>query len=414
MSKKESDSKVLYFLTSEFPFGSGETFIENEIHFLSKAFKKVVIISGASDSSLQRSVPQNVEIKKITYDYTFSFQEIIMSIFSWRLIKELSLMFFSYKKLPIFGRLKTIITSNANSFRLKKLYSNEIDSLNLNTKKYLYSFWFNDSTYALGLMKKENPDLKVFSRAHRWDLYFDQNKYDYLPFRLQTSKHIDVIYSASLEGIQYFKEKWKISNHNNLKLSRLGVVPQQLLSTNISSKIIVSCSNIIPVKRVEKIIESLAFIKTEKVTWVHFGTGIKDIEVKDLALKLLNEKVSFEFMGRLENSKLLLWYKKNKPDLFINLSYSEGIPVSIMEAMSFGIPCVASSVGGCIELVTSSVGYPVRVDALPEEIAKTIDDFFNLSTLEKESMRKKSHNHILESFNSTKNYIEFCRSLKLS
>lgn len=411
MSKIENDDKILYLLTSEFPFGNGEAFIGNEIHFLSNEFNKVVIICGVSDSYSHRFVPDNVEIKPVIYDYTFSLKEIIFSIFSWRLITECILMIFFYKKLPIFGRIKTAIKSNLNTIRLKKLYSKEVKRTGLKTKKYLYSFWFNDSTHAIGLMKKENPDLKVFSRAHRWDLYFDQNKYNYLPFRLQTSKYLDTIYSASIEGIQYCKETWKISKYNNLQLSRLGVAPQKLLPLNISDKIIVSCSNIISVKRVGKIIESLSYVNTKKLKWIHFGTGPNDDEIKALALKLLNKKMDYEFMGRLENNLLLNWYKKNKPDLFINLSYSEGIPVSIMEAMSFGVPCIVSQVGGCIELVTNTIGFPVHVDESAKKIGEIIDDFFNLSNAEKEIIRKNSHAHILENFNSTKNYTKFCKSL---
>ena len=35
----------------------------------------------------------------------------------------------------------------------------------------------------------------------------------------------------------------------------------------------------------------------------------------------------------------------NDFDLFVNMSLSEGIPVSIMEAISFGIPIIATNVG---------------------------------------------------------------------
>ena len=42
--------------------------------------------------------------------------------------------------------------------------------------------------------------------------------------------------------------------------------------------------------------------------------------------------------------------------MFINLSSSEGIPVSIMEAQSFGIPVIATNVGGSGEIVVSETG----------------------------------------------------------
>ena len=41
-------------------------------------------------------------------------------------------------------------------------------------------------------------------------------------------------------------------------------------------------------------------------------------------------------------------------DLFINTSSSEGVPVSIMEALSVGIPIIATDVGGTKEIVTKT------------------------------------------------------------
>ena len=41
--------------------------------------------------------------------------------------------------------------------------------------------------------------------------------------------------------------------------------------------------------------------------------------------------------------------------LFINTSESEGIPVSIMEALSFGIPVIAPDIGGISEIITSGL-----------------------------------------------------------
>lgn len=48
----------------------------------------------------------------------------------------------------------------------------------------------------------------------------------------------------------------------------------------------------------------------------------------------------------LGNQLVYDFYRNNDVDVFVNLSESEGIPVSIIETISFGVPVVATDVGG--------------------------------------------------------------------
>ena len=405
-----NNNKILFFFTADFPFGTQEVFLENEIPILSKHFDRVIIISGANDLSFARPLPKKVEVKNIPYENTFTFFQKILAFCNLRLYKEFFFMLFFYKRLPNYGRIKTILRSYLNSSILEVLYNSEISKYN-GYKKYLYSFWFNDSTISIGLLKKKNKEITTLSRAHRWDLYFEENKYNYLPFRKQTTKFLDAIYSASEEGIDYCKKNWKIYNTSILKLSRLGVKRQNLLPENLERKIIVSCSNLYSWKRVDKIIKSLSKVKTSDIEWYHFGDGPEYEKIINLANNQLKNNVVFKFLGRVENNILLDWYKEKFPSLFINLSSSEGVPVSIMEAMSFGIPCIATNVGGCGELVTDNSGFPVDVDLCDKKIARIIDDFFNLNLEEQEEKRKNAYNHIVDKFNSEKNYALFCSDI---
>src|SRR5690606_35919751 len=82
------------------------------------------------------------------------------------------------------------------------------------------------------------------------------------------------------------------------------------------------------------------------IQWHHFGDGpqmsLLEREKSEISIKNL----TITLHGRVENSKIYDFYRYNPVDLFINLSSSEGIPVSIMEAISCGIPVVATNVGG--------------------------------------------------------------------
>ncbi|MAW60127.1 MAG: hypothetical protein CMJ94_04750 [Planctomycetes bacterium] len=70
-----------------------------------------------------------------------------------------------------------------------------------------------------------------------------------------------------------------------------------------------------------------------------------------------------------------LW---NRTDVYTLPSYNEGLPGSVLEAMSAGLPCVSTPVGGIPEAVLDGeTGYlvvPGDVDGLAEALAKLVAD----------------------------------------
>ena len=56
------------------------------------------------------------------------------------------------------------------------------------------------------------------------------------------------------------------------------------------------------------------------------------------------------------NAEVLRAYEKLGGAIFLNTSESEGLPVSIMEALSAGFPVVATNVGGTSEAVVEGAG----------------------------------------------------------
>jgi colanic acid/amylovoran biosynthesis glycosyltransferase len=66
--------------------------------------------------------------------------------------------------------------------------------------------------------------------------------------------------------------------------------------------------------------------------------------------------VTYAFTGELRPEQVRSLYETQPFDAFINTSKSEGIPVTIMEALYAGIPVIAPAIGGIPELVDSEVG----------------------------------------------------------
>ena len=63
-----------------------------------------------------------------------------------------------------------------------------------------------------------------------------------------------------------------------------------------------------------------------------------------------------EFMGNVDHARLLDLYSEGRFDAFVLPSLHEGISVALIEAMSRGLPVVATDVGGTRELLTDGTG----------------------------------------------------------
>ena len=408
--KKVAKSNILILITAEFPFGGLETFIENEIGHLNASFDKIILISHDTHQTHRRTIPENISI--IRERYSLNLIEKLLSfknIFSKIFINELGIISSSYNKTVSFGIFKTMLFSLYNGTRLQVLYEN-IANKYLNENIFLYSYWSNDSAIAVALARKENPSIKSFSRIHGWDVFFEPSRYNYLPFRSLIVEHLSSIFSISEAGIKYVRQSWKIQTSNKIKLSRLAVNPQKKLTPTNKNILIVSCSSVIELKNLNLIIQELKILKNVSFKWCHFGDGDLFKEINQSANINLNIS-SFEFYGRVSNKFVLSWYKKNNPDLFINLSSSEGIPVSIMEAISFGIPTIATNVGGVSEIINNKNGYLIDFPFTKGAVAKRITEFNGLSFEDRNKKRIAAYETWQQKYDSRKNYTQFIENI---
>lgn len=108
----------------------------------------------------------------------------------------------------------------------------------------------------------------------------------------------------------------------------------------------------------------------------------------------MSENAKCCFLGAMANSDVMEYYKTHDVNVFINVCENEGIPVSIMEAMSFGKPVIAIAVGGTAEIIDDGkTGYLLgkgfdiqKIAALTDNIAKAkSEDYIIMS----ETVRKR-------------------------
>jgi glycosyltransferase involved in cell wall biosynthesis len=110
--------------------------------------------------------------------------------------------------------------------------------------------------------------------------------------------------------------------------------------------LLIAVGRLRPPKDFETLLRALALLPAEQVDAVIVGDGPQRGELEALVARLgLQDRVRFE--GERRDVPSLLAHA----DLFVLSSRSEGLPVSVLEAMAAGLPVVASAVGGIAELV---------------------------------------------------------------
>jgi glycosyltransferase involved in cell wall biosynthesis len=408
--------KNLVFITSNFPFGTSEPFPGAEIPFLQKEFNKIIIISQNAHSEQKHILPPDIKVYR--YNTSTSFTGFLNLPFL--ILKNLILITGLFKGETGFRKrsglslrltqkrflLKKIIKSIQLRDHIRSILSAE----NISSKIVLYSYWLNSGAHAIGML--DYPKSIKIARAHGSDLYEEKTTTGYLPLLRFVVENLDSVFFISENGKNYFSSKTG-KGKSELIVSRLGV-PKPVNTDNVpfsgNDYKIVSCSNLVPLKRINLIIEALKLIDEDKeIHWVHFGSGILRKELEQLADEILGKKknIRFEFRGYVPVDEIFKYYSSSHIDLFLNTSFTEGVPVSIMEAQSFGIPVIATDVGGVSEIVTEGTGFLLPADFMPEELAARIIHFMKMNSAEKSILRERVLSNWNQKFNATVNYPEF-------
>lgn len=413
------EQKTLILLCDNYPLSAREFFIDDEMRVIAPKFDKVLIYTASVDTreNLNRFVPDNAEViqfsrHQLESNKLKSFSYVIKPMY----VTEL---FFALKTLPIKYWLSVIKIMYVEIHRAANLKKNLVGLCkvkNLNPSDCVfYSYWHDYKALALAMLRKDDQSIKCVARAHRWDVFADKNAIPYLPFKSFIISNLLQTYSISDAGKIYFEQYLNRKLDDKVTVSRLGKFNdrQPNMDKHPDSVLICSCSDIRADKRIDKIIDVLSLLKCQNVKWVHIGDDNLRTMIEQYAKEKL-QNVEYEFFGMISNSTLLDFYSANYVDLFINLSTSEGIPVSIMEALSAGIPIVATNVGGTPEIVNQQNGFLVDADFKVEDVAKIVDDYLTMPIDIHRKYRMNAYNFWKENYEARKNYGAFGELITLN
>lgn len=403
----------IILVTAQFPYQGGEQFLETEVKYYCVHQDIDFIILPTMKNQFLRKIPECIAVNDFLICNQWNkikFYYLIKAMFSKLFYEELFSENFS-----IFQNLKIFFSSIAlYQFYFEK-FDKYLKKLDDSKNTVFYTYWNNESTYALQSLKNKYR-YKLISRIHGGDLYKERKAFEYMPLKKQFTDNIDAVYTITQSTNDYLAKVYEF-DRSILKLSRLGVddLSIQSLPSKQDSLHLVSCSFLVGVKRIDKIIESLEVLSTTMnhvdFVWSHIGDGVLYQELIQLANDKLGDKtnIKFEFLGNLDNKDVYEFYKINNVDVFVNVSESEGVPVSIMEAMSCHVPIIAPNIGGIKDMVVNGYnGILASKECLIEEIVACFGD---INFFKKKSIRDNSYKIFLEKYNAQKNYGEFIQDI---
>lgn len=400
----------LLFLTYEFPYGKSETFIETEISYLVGVYSTVWILPSRSIWSKKwlnsvkqspRPLPKGCKVliaETGWLDVVYSiplFLKLLGKIDARGVFKYPRLGFIKYV-------FQETIKAGLIASALKKL------KINLTGVRMAYSYWKSPAATGLALARNRKWMPAFVCRCHGGDLYNDRAPFPYRPFDKYLTRKLDCLFPVSAHGADYLVDNG--FSKDIVQISRLGIsLPKQLSQTSVDGIFrIVSCSNLIPLKQVDMIAAALTHLN-RPFLWVHFGDGAERKKIEEIVKRFPSHGKAI-FFGRVTNDEVLSYYRENSVDAFVNVSLSEGLPVSVMEAMAAGVPCIATDVGGTSELVDANCGLlipsNIQVDSLSEILNSVAGQ--HVAWAEKRSFARKKAEMDCD---AAVNFSAFCKRL---
>lgn len=400
--------KLLYF-TETYPYGIKKKWKQYELEELAKSFKEVVVVPFHYGGNRAHQEPPIKNIKYLSPLFDeFPDASFIGKVWSFlrstkkaAYIKEFWNVGFSLHKFSQWLYSCYILeqTYKHPTIQEELVCSKE--------KKVAYFFWARLASKLVTIL--DNPNVYTAIKFHGYDLYDYRYKSNYIPFQSRQVEKANLLITISSEGKSYLNTKYKGIN-DKIKINRLGACSEGLSLPNVNKFVIATCCRLIPLKRMSLLAKALVNILDIRIDWIVIGDGECMSEIKELC-NTMPSNVNVNFVGRVDSDEVLSKYVNNCIDLFVNVSLFEGIPVSIMEAMSAGIPVLATDVGGVSEMVNNSNGKLLDSKLTPEVLSTEIINFYRLSAEIKQEKRINAYDTYVRDYNAKSNAMDLATLL---
>lgn len=345
--------KTVLFVNFTNVFGGGEVYLKNLLTYKNRDIKKILL------TPLNERMLKDLNDEILVFEGEYREEKLLKKTNIKRIIKEIKLIKFVIKKYDV----DVIFFNGKDSYQLAPFIQRDIVKVGIWHGIIQGKDWLRKTLNFIAFISLD----KIISICN-----FQKNI-------------ILEVFNNNL-----IKEKIEVIN--------LGVkIPENIKVKK--NKIVLSI-----VARLEEGKGHLDLLEVMKKIKINFknvelnivGDGILKTKINEF-IKLNNLETNVKMLGFCNPNKIL-----EQTDIFILPSYNEAFPLSILEAMSYGIPIISTKIGGIPEIVTDEEGILIKpgdLEALYNAITKMCLDLEKRIYMGKNAKTKIKVNFNLENIN---------------
>jgi colanic acid/amylovoran biosynthesis glycosyltransferase len=409
--------KRMLMITTFYPYGRGEAFVAAELEYLSRCFGQIELVPICYEQGMTARPerhPTNLAYADKRWGVRRSLHvlgALLPALFRYRWAADLGFILAHGRKLD---RIKELIRALYRASMFESFLASQVGK-DAASFDIIYFYWLLPEIMgALRFREETGSAMHIVCRGHGGDLYEERRPGGYAGLRRYIVGAIDDVYCISEDGRRYLAERFP-AHAAKFHVARLGVDDPGYLNRQPEGGTleIVSCAFVVPGKRLHLIVDAVAYLLEAdpalQVRWTHVGDGPLFDEVRAYARGRLGPRAQAVFKGYLTQAELRMLYRDEAFDVIVNVSDNEGIPVSLMEASSAGIPMVATDVGGNAEIVSAANGVLIPTNPDTATIAAALILFHDRGVAR--SYRQAARQFWEARFNAATNYEQFGRHL---
>ncbi len=401
--------KIAY-ITAQSPWGKGETFILEEMLEIKQQGHDLTIIPRNPSGYIYHYKGKKLKYSSVHLPVInlrmFIFFIYFLILSKKRMIKVILNIIKHSKSIRIL--LKNLLIVPKSVYLSRIIMDNKIE--------HIHAHW-GSTTATMAYIIHQLTNIPWSFTLHRWDI----KENNMLEEKVRSAKFVRCISRSGEEELfNIIKKTYK----KKIYIIHMGVkVPEKVKITKSNSGlfIIATPANLLEVKGHEYLIEACKILLVRGIynfNCIFFGEGPLRRRLEDIIKKEhLTEYIKMP--GAIPHERLMNMYKNGEIDMVVIPSINtpdgehEGIPVSLMEAMAYGIPVVSTNTGGISELIGDGSGVMVREKdsmALANAIEKLlIDKQFRNAMKKKERLKVKRDFDVLK---NTRTLIDMFKGIK--